>query len=135
MGDRVKENMTTLEVIQAMSGGNPGAVAVCCELIKDGGKIDPDDLFAGFGSILILDTLGIYESRIWMLYKDVCGEDLTKLIAVLRAWQLGQLVETTEDKINQAVDNHGEGLDVEAVLEAVKVRLPRFGEDSGAKEN
>jgi len=74
----------------------------------------------------MMDTLGIYEERIWGLYEDVCGGEPGKVIALLRAYQLGQLAGVTLEALNHAIDNRGDGLDLEAVVEAVKGRLPNF---------
>lgn len=119
-------NMTTADMIMKMTGGNPGSLRVLTEIMIDGGKIDPDDAFAGFGTIMGLDSRGIWDHRIWMLYKDVCGEDLMKMIALVRAEQLGQLAGVTKKALNHAIDNRGEGINVDAAVEAVKERLPNF---------
>ena len=115
---------TMVDVVSKMSEGNFGAIRVCTELMEADARIDPDAMLAGIGPLLGLDTLGIYGSRIWMLYKDVCGEDITNTLAVLRAHQLGQLDTTT---LMYAIDNYGDGIDCVAVLTGVQERLPRFG--------
>lgn len=71
----------------------------------------------------MMDTLGIYGSRIWMLYKDVCGEDLVKTIAILRSYQLGFL---NEVELNFAIDNYGRGVDVDRLMEKVTDHLTNF---------
>lgn len=129
--ERIKLEMTVQDMLLAMSGGNPGALTVCMELLKNGEKIDPDEFFkGGFASILDLDTLGIYEHRIWKLYKDVCGGHLGKMVAVLRANQLGQLAGVNAQALNHAIDNSGAGIDLDAVVEAVKSRLPNFNHEA-----
>lgn len=126
--------MSMPEVLLALSGGNPGAVTVCMRLLKETPAIDPQDILGGLGNLLALDSYNIWEHRIWMLYKDVCGQDLVKMIAVLRAHQLGQLAGVTECALNHAIDNRGEGLDLDAVLKAVQDRLPRFIRTPAPKE-
>lgn len=123
--DRIKLDMSLFDVLYALSGGNPGALTVCMSIMEKSSQIDPD----GGGGILVLlnlDTLRIYEHRIWGLFKDVCKEDLTSMLAVLRAWQLGQLAGATDGAINHAIDHYGEGLDIDAILAAVRERLPKF---------
>lgn len=115
---------TTKDVAWKMSGGNPGALRVVMELMTEEADIDPDSALGALGSILSLDQMGIYGSEIWMLYKDVCGCDITKTIAVLRAHQLGFV---SEGDIKHGINNWGEGLDVDDLLEQVKERLPDFG--------
>jgi hypothetical protein len=119
MKERIGLQDTGMDMMLKMSDGNPGAVTVLCQMLEQGGKIDPDCFAGGFGAILSLDSYGIYGSRIWMLYKDVCGENITTTLAVLRACQLGFV---TESKINHAIDNYGEGIDVSALVAAVKER-------------
>ncbi|MBE9541453.1 MAG: hypothetical protein IMF01_03970 [Proteobacteria bacterium] len=115
---------TPFDVIQKMSGGNPDAMEVCMAIMRDGSKIDPDSALGGVGVLLSLDTNHIYKSRIWLLYKAVCGEDLIKMLAVLRACQLGFL---DVDNLDHAIDNYGDGIDVNALEEQVRGRLPKFG--------
>ena len=109
-----------------MVDGNPGALSVCMQMLKEGDKIDPQAVFGGVGQILALDTERIYGSRIWMLYKDVCNENLTKTIALLRGIQLG-LIKSTE--VQHAIDNYGKGIDVDDVLTKVQEELPNFGKE------
>lgn len=120
---RIKLTDTVMSAVIKMSEGNPGAIRVCAELIKEGGNIDPDSFMGGFGNVMDLDTIRIYGSRIWMLYKDVCGEDLRVMCAILRAWQLGFLRDTA---LNNAIDNMGKGIDVPALVAQVEERLPKF---------
>jgi hypothetical protein len=124
---KIKLEMSMMDILMVMSDGNPGAATVLMQLLKDGSKIDPQDIFGGLGTIMALDTHGIYGPRIWMLYKDVCKEDLTSLIAVLRADQLGQLAGCNDAAIDHAIDNYGEGLDLPKIVEAVKTELEDFG--------
>ncbi len=124
--ERIRLEMTIQELIFVMSGSNPGAISVCLGLLENGEKINPDEPFSGISNIFDLDALGIYESRIWMLYKDVCGEHLGNMIAVLHAHQLGQLAGVTTNALNHAIDNRGEGIDIDKVIAAVTKRLPNF---------
>lgn len=125
MTTKLTLNDTVQDVIVKMSEGNPGAMTVCMGLLREGGGIDPDGVTGGLGLVLHLDSLGLYGSHIWMLYKDVCGHDLTKMCAILRGWQLGQL---REDVIHHAIENRGEGIDCDDVLAKVQDRLPAFGQ-------
>jgi hypothetical protein len=122
--ERISLNDGILDIMMKMSDGNPGAITVLTRMVKEGGAIDPVNVFGGYSGILSLDTHGIYGSRIWMLYKDVCGEDLVKTLGVLRACQLGF---ASESAINHAIDNYGQGLDVANLVQKVKEQLPEFG--------
>lgn len=121
---RITAEMTLMDSIVEMCEGNPGALRVLMGIMKNTETIDPDNALGGLGTVLMLDTFGIYGSRIWMLYKDVCGESIANTIGVLRAVQLGLVSQATMD---QAINNQGAGLDVYATVQKVKAELPRFG--------
>ncbi len=109
-----------------MSEGNPGALMAVCEILKHGAVIDPNDAMGGMSSLLSLDTLGVYGSQLYMLWSDVCGKDVGKMIALLRAWQLGGLAGVTDGTLQFAIDARGTGIDVDAAVAAVQERLPKF---------
>ena len=121
--DRITLEDTPMSAIVKLVEGNPGATRVCVELFKAAHEIDPDAAFGGIAPVFQLDTMGIYGSRIWMLYKDVCKEDIVKTVAVLRAVQLG-LVSCRV--LDHAIDNYGDGLDINAAHKQVNERLPNF---------
>lgn len=116
-------NMTSIAMVTTMAEGNPGALRVLFEFMKFEPLIDPDNLMGGLGKILALDDLGVYGSRIWMLYKDVCGEDIGRTSALLRARQLGII---SSDVLRNAIENYGEGVDVEIAVASVQKELPKF---------
>lgn len=89
--NRVGLQDSIVDAIVKMSEGNPGAVRVLAELTKmeDG---------LGFIHYLKMDDYGIYGSRIWMCYKDLCGEDMDKLYGLLRN---NKLQDAIKDKCNQ----------------------------------
>jgi hypothetical protein len=116
-------SMTTVDVLVTMADGNPGALTAMMMLIEKTKDIDPDSALAGLGNILSLDTYGIYGPRIWKLYKDVCKQNIGHMIGLLRAVQLGHLA---ENKLSHAIDNYGDGLDINALLAQVKETLPAF---------
>lgn len=124
---RLKENMSVAEAVGAIAEENPGAVLVCGKLLEMTEKIDPDWMWGKLRALFFLDALNIYGKRIYSFWHDVCGEDLAKMIAVMRAQQLGQLAGVNRTSIHYAIDNHGEGLEnLDAVVLAVKERLPNF---------
>lgn len=125
---RIKLSMTTQDVVLAMGEGNLGALRTCMELLTHGDQIDPDAAMGGgLSALLSLDTLGIYGSRLYMLWSDVCKREIKLVLALLRAYQLGGLAGVTETTLNHAIDHRGDGLGIDAALEAVKERLPLFG--------
>jgi hypothetical protein len=43
------------------------------------------------GPVMLLDSLGIYGPNVWVIFKDVCEQNHARMLAVLRATQLGML--------------------------------------------
>jgi len=122
--DRISGRDGLPEIMTKLTEGNPGALSVCMQIAAQAAAIDPDSALGGLGGLLALDTERIYGSRIWMLYKDVCGEDLTLTLGLLRACQLGMLARTD---LNAAIDNYGQGVDPAEILLKVQKRSPAFG--------
>ena len=115
-------DMSMMDMLMVMSEGNPGALKVLMDSFDKVPEIDPDDVFGPWGLMMHLDSLGIYGDRIWMLYKDLCGQDIVNTIAMARAWQLGIVrSEDLKDAINGLTV-----LNVNDILNQVKDRLPNF---------
>ena len=114
---------TMRDAVAALSQGNHEAFDILMQSFEHGHRIDPSDWAGSFGFSIGLDTYAIYGHRICMFYKDVCNENLSHAIALLRSVQLGII---SQDKLNHAIDNHGDGLDVIGTVAKVKERLPRF---------
>lgn len=132
MGTIITERDTAQDVVINMSRGNPGAVSVLVRMIKAFQTVDPDSsLLGALACPLQLDMMGIYGDGIWLLYKDICGEDLVKTIAVIRASQLGFI---HPDKIVEAIDCHrtynrtAADIYPDDLLAKVQERLPKFGQ-------
>ena len=64
--------MSTHDALAVMSGGNPGALSVLCELL-DFVEVDGVDWLG------MLDYKGLRGPRIWELHADVCDRDLDRL--------------------------------------------------------
>ncbi len=77
---RIKLEMSTQDVIVAMCDGNPGAINVCCQLIKTDEH--------GLMDVLRMDTAQIYGPNIWVAYKDICDEDIEEMRQRLRSGEL-----------------------------------------------
>lgn len=82
---RISLQDSAMDVMVKMSDGNPGAMKVLMELLS----ITQDNPDGGWGTVLMLDSLGIYGTDIYVLYNDICNSELIKTIAVIRAVQLG----------------------------------------------
>ncbi len=124
---RISLDDTFLSTATKMSEGNPGALTVLIQLMKNADSLDPDSALGGFGSILNLDSMGIYGSHIWILYKYVCGENLRNMIGILRGHQLGFIGDKEVSKAIASVKKHERPtLDVLSVIAQVEKRLPNF---------
>jgi hypothetical protein len=123
MNTKIELTDNGISATNKISEMNPGAMKVCISLLENAEEVDPDNALGGIGCLLSLDAHGIYGASIWMLYKDVCGEDIVKTIAVLRSVQLGLL---EESKLIHAIENRGDGIIVDDLYNLVKERLPAF---------
>jgi len=119
----LEETDSVKEIIVKMCEGNPGAINVLTQLYLENANIDPDSYLAHFGAIVGLDEVGIHGHRIWMLYKDVCRENIILTVAVLRAEQLGFI---SREQLNYAIDNRGDCINVHNLYKQVCKRLPNF---------
>ena len=102
---RIKMNDSAIAIIMKMGEGNPGALNALMELMKNEPTVDPQSFWSGVGTMLALDTLGIYGSSIYILFSDKCKKDVRKMIMLLRAHNLGYI---TAELIQQmAADQMG----------------------------
>jgi hypothetical protein len=136
MSTAIKIEDSIQEIIKKMSemssgGYNPGATTVLINIIEQGNFIDHDSWAGGLNAILLMDSWDIRGEKIWMLYKDVCKQDLVKMLAVLKACQLGF---TNIGQLNTAIMNRGQGLDVDECLTKVQEKLPNFNRDIEPEE-
>jgi len=126
MSDRIRLNDSVIDMVVKMAEGNPGAAVAMRDILDNAERIDPDNLMGGIGVILYLDTFKIYGSRIWILYKDVCKQNVTHTIAVLRATQMGHISLKT---LNHAIANYGEGIFMDQIMGNLQQNLTNFGKE------
>lgn len=118
---------TPVELITKMSDGNPGAATVLMEMVSKGRFVDPQSLHLGFGGVFTLDTLGIYGTDIYVLWSDICGKQLNKTLAVLRAHQLGLFDgDTIKDACSRQDYSGRNMIPVEELYLKVKEQLTDF---------
>lgn len=121
---RIKDlSMRPMDLMLSFSEGNPGAASVLVQLYKHAREIDPDSVLGEMGPLFALDNLDCYGPRIWMFYKDVCGQDIHKMMGLMRACQMGF---TADRDINVAIDGDRSRLDIPALLAKLKEALPAF---------
>jgi len=112
-----------IEISREEDGGyNPGALRVSVDLLHQAGAIDPDNALGGLGVILSLDTFQIYGHKIWILYKDICGESIPLMVSVLRAVQQGMFPVIS---LKNAIDEHELGRPKNPILTSEKVEALR----------
>lgn len=73
---------TPISAVTKLCNGNPGAINACCALIKEGAHIYP--YIDGYRYIMMLNSIGIYGTDIYVLWSDICQRDLEKMIPMLR---------------------------------------------------
>lgn len=82
---RIALHDNLMDALSKMCEGNPGALRVLIQLVDKTEEMDTAEGYEPFDSIHRLDLLGIYGSSIWILYKDICKEDIVKMIKLLHA--------------------------------------------------
>lgn len=113
--------------ITKMVEGNIGALNACMSLMKEGEKVEPQSSMGGFGCILDLDREGIYGTDIYVCWSDICNRETSKMIAVLKAVQLGFFSGRILADACHRQDYSGRSMvPVEELYEKVIERLPKF---------
>jgi hypothetical protein len=126
MNERIELTDSTMDVIVKMSEGNPGSVNVLMEMLQPN-RIDPDNALGGLGTILMLDSLGIYGTDIYVFNNDICGGNLAKMIAVIRAVQLDLFSgDVLKDACHRQDYSGRELVPVDELYLKVKEHLPNF---------
>lgn len=129
---RINLNDTYQDIVLKMAEGNYGAMNVLTKLIA-ANNIDKEVFEAVFYALL-LDKYGIYGWRIYVLYSDICGGGLVKMMAVLRATHLGIFrLATLVDACNRQ-DYSGKAMvDPDRLYLEVKKVFPGFDAEGIAK--
>jgi hypothetical protein len=128
---KIKLEDDFITMFTKMSEGNIGGLTVLMSLFKETPTIDPQSGLGGLGPILMMDDMGIYGSHIWILFKDICGENIHSMIALLRAHQLGFV---SEAQLKSAINTCEMGrrgnreplFDIPAIVAKVQEELVDF---------
>lgn len=72
--------MNMMDMMMVLSEGNPGALTILTKMMND-----PRSIM----DILLLDSLDIRGSKIWMLYSDSCDKNVGKFNRTLMALRSG----------------------------------------------
>lgn len=125
---KIKEGMSTLNIIVSMCDGNPGAMSALMELMKPSIKdIDPTTNDVTWHYVLLLDLYEIYGTDIYVLYNDICQREVPKMIAVLKATELDLLdKETLRDACSRQDRSGREMISVEDLYHKIQEEYPAF---------
>ncbi len=117
---RIQDGDDYQEAMWKMSGGNPGATVAMVEMAKVAHKDGCDPL----SPLRKLDKAGLYESDVWLLYRDVCDKDAKRSLKILEDFEAGII---PKEQLLKAVRNRGEGLADNPAGLALK--KPTYGDD------
>ena len=87
--EKINGNMSMMDMIMVMCEGNPGAMTVLMKMLEEP---------TGILEVLCLDHYEIRGAKIWMLYKDCCGENMDRFYKTLRAIRMGAY---SQDEVHQ----------------------------------
>ena len=122
--ERIKLTDTLLDVMVKMSDGNPGAINAIMELTKINKAVDPLSAFGPVSTLLGLDSAGIYGTFLYVLFNDICERNPVKMIAVMRAVQLGIIPVELVKKASNRQDRKGkEMIDTQYCYDQVRLKL------------
>ena len=129
--DRLELCDSFLSAIKTLSEGNPGAITALMKMAQEAASIDPDSAWGSLGPLFALDMMGIYGSRIWLFWIDVCGMDAVKANTLFRCVQLGIL---PSDEVQEAATTGHHRFDFDALLAKVREQVPAFAQTIGAAQ-
>ena len=118
--EQLKPNMDMIEMIMTISEGNPGAIKVIKEMLKK-----PNGLM----DILLLDSLDIRGSKIWLIYNDCCNQDMNKYNRTLKALIGGAF---SEEEIQENLELGRTSRSIPFLDDSVQIEgIPSYDEDFG----
>ena len=89
--NRITSNMSMKDVLITMCDGNPGALTCMMQLIQN-------DPLTGLLDIMLFDSMGIYGSKIYMVWNDCCARNMEKFKETIKAFREGKF---TEEEIKE----------------------------------
>lgn len=129
---KIKGHDTLIQTLTSLSEGNPNALSVLVQIMREGDKVDPSSIAGSLGAVMVVDQLQLYGPLLWVLYKDLCDQDIIQTLAVLRAVQLGLLpgqavVDAVHESENVSRPHARLDFNAPSILDKVRARLPNFG--------
>jgi hypothetical protein len=95
------------DAVAKIAEGNIRAAVCIMDLMKHSEEIDPLSYLKVIGPVMLLDSLGIYGPNVWVIFKDVCEQNHARMLAVLRATQLGMLSSEALLEVSNRYRNEG----------------------------
>lgn len=93
---RLRESDSPMTAVVKMCEGNPGAATALSELLNTAG------VAAGLMAVLTCDDLGLYGWKIWIAYKDYCGQDAEKFYCAVMDRDPKMLAEVAKHEMQAA---------------------------------
>ena len=78
--EKIKADMSMMDIMVVMSEGNPGALTILMQMISNPG---------GFLNVLTCDSLEIRGSKLYMLWNDCCRRNYAKFERTLTMLRTG----------------------------------------------
>lgn len=120
----LEDNVT--DACVKMAEGNIGAASCLVDLVYLNPLVDPDSALGYFSTMISLDSAEIYGTDLYILF-DICGKNHARMIAVMRAVQLGKISgEKVKDACSRQDRSGYDLIDVKALYKEVKDYLPSF---------
>lgn len=110
----------SMALLRKVCQGDFEAQEVCLTLMSGMEKYDPQNAFGGLGALVGFDTAELKGRKIGKFFYDICGQNIEHAIKLLRAVQLGLL---NKQKLHHAIENSGEGININELVKAVNARL------------
>lgn len=108
---RINLSDNLMEIVTKLSEGNPGALNVLMGIV-DKFKNDTVKILKNF---LIIDTMNLYGSHLYMLWNDCCDRDLDKTLKIIDYYCNGKI---TDNDINERIKNVGYGKNFDDLLKS-----------------
>jgi len=105
---------------------------VCARLIQDARGFDLASPLGILQAFLAIDDAAVFGEKLYLLFHDLCGDDVLKTLTVLRALDARVISpERLHLELDAAVSGTGGELDHVGLLAGVLGKWPQFGKVVG----
>lgn len=109
---RIKMTDSVEDVIIKLAEGNPGALTTLFEIMKE----KELDITKYLETFLVIDTMELYGSYLYMLWNDCCNRDIKKVLNVIEGYQNGKI---NKNDLNERIFSVGYGKSFDDLLEKI----------------